>query len=773
VAKDGLTPDELLAGLFEETPEPAKAEPISILDIDKLITEVVAVQMTPTAPKKPVPPNYMPQHVAKVIESKPLKPKPKAAKTKYEKPSDVIADALDVLSDAKQAVGKKPGPNEPTTQKATGIFALQTASTFTVPPFKLVRTETHLNTLALKGMAVKNKVFVRPCPPKPMHGFVDSRLIDVYDEEPGLDGTLPLFSSRLTVKAILEEARQADPDSELIIMQPIPASCNMILAPGMLTIGPGTDGATAGHGSVSIPLAGSLAVHAGLLKAAKIDTTDPETAAPYFEILHDEATKQVWWVQLRGGPTPPKANDFIPAKMTVEHVVEAEGDLLEWGAKVKTFKPGTAVNHAGGNPLSHYFVHCSLHNVPILTTRVPVVGEVLEPIPVEPYDADAFLDGFHEAYTLPMTTQDAKELAATMLLGCHHSSAMRGPGTRWIGMAVALMLRLGGAASIGEWRHKNKALGSDRSKVYNDCFKDAFAMRARLPMALKSFGCGDWGSGYGGPAWADCTAALFDLDDAVVTLHKADTGAAKETAIVQAIDAFNVVVNKAHNGGWWMNKFISQSVFDALASGDLQQIPRAGLGLWAIHRKAKKKKAIESYGKWMELSPLGRNAEAMETVATFRAKGKTEAMKVMAKHNAGGVVNDVADAAEAAMPIVEPGPITSVTAAQVKIDKSMSEGAGLKGKLHFQIAHNQTPNYTVGHAWSTNMELVKALTNGIHTMPTHNSLSGSDTQYIVLAVEAEGENFKFLLPDGTHLATITPKCVLTLADGSLVMIASK
>lgn len=77
-----------------------------------------------------------------------------------------------------------------------------------------------------------NKPFVRPCPVKPRHGFVDSRVITTHQEW----------------RDILYETKEADPLGELIVMEWIEANASAVVSKHQVAMGSGHDGVTGDKG---------------------------------------------------------------------------------------------------------------------------------------------------------------------------------------------------------------------------------------------------------------------------------------------------------------------------------------------------------------------------------------------------------------------------------------------------------------------------------------------------------------------------------------------
>lgn len=438
---------------------------------------------------------------------------------------------------------------KPKTQKLKGIVALSDWGALNVPPVKAVLSVSEPFPEKPTG-PLTWPLFARPCPLIPCHGFVESRKVNNWEE----------------VKQVWEETKAADPNGEVILMPLIKASHNAVLVPSLLTVGEGHDGATSGKNTITFPLAKLEAFPKSVLQAAGIG---PEQD-PYLELVQGS------WplaTQLRAGPKLTSPNpDFVPAKMTVEEVIQPAGeDLLDWAKRIQGLAPGTVVWHPGGSLTDHYSVHCRESGVPILITFKPTVGQVLEPITKLDPDPEAVLKGALAADSVKWT--DLPAAARLMLLSLHNSQAMAGVHGAWIGAATVIMLKLGSLALRGEARHyKRIKLGQhvpDRSAIYRRYQHHSIRFhRAGLRRYANLFKFGEWGGSFGGLRWATCAFALKPLFDALMELARTPN----PVTVSELVKALNVAVNQAHNGGWWLNKFINQQAFVQAQSGSLVQI---------------------------------------------------------------------------------------------------------------------------------------------------------------------------------------------------------
>lgn len=405
------------------------------------------------------------------------------------------------------------------------------------------------------------KVFARPCPKDPQHGFVDSRVVAFRD----------VYELQSKLEAIFLEAQAADPEAELLIMPVATGAWSAYITPTTLAFGPGNDGATSGHDSIGVGVHG-LVIPDSILEAAGFRAKTGE--APFIEIVEHCGSLKA--VQLRAGPVLPRAKDYNPAVRTVTRVVEASGDLREWQLICKTqmADPGAVAVHLGGTLGSHYGVHCILNGIPILTTRRPVVGEVLDlipevihhPIPSETFrwaHYGLFSQGISDSETFELTEETAA-LGGLMVFGAHNAFAQSDPqmASRVLGLAVGATLRLGTMAMLGELRHYRRRRNSiSRSVPYRKAWFDVMAGRAQLSKSLNAFGdYKRWNGGYGGQKWEECSLATAKLWNAFTAMGRGGE-------VKPVIEAVHELVNKAHNGGWLFNKFLGKDVFDAGAEG--------------------------------------------------------------------------------------------------------------------------------------------------------------------------------------------------------------
>ena len=492
------------------------------------------------------------------------------------------------------------------TQKATGIVALRNHSLPALPVVVIsspgdlsakFANVVHGAYMSMESWRYRTGLFVRPCPVVPAHGFVESRLLTNV-------GTMDEVQS--AIATVWEEATAADPEAELLVMPYIDSDINLIWRPGVVTIGPGHDGATSGKNSVSIPCPILNNAHLpGRIQRVLEDARITDT--PYIEAVRaradtrrfdsddhmfNETDTRIYLTQLRNGPGGDTRPDYIPATMTVETIVQTDNeDLLAWKARVETFAPGTVVYHPGGNCSDHYFVHCRVNQVPILTTRKPQLGEVLSPTLAEPLDAKAMLRGVATGLTPELENNVQQRTAVQAISHLLHSAGhIEGADAYWLGVAAMLMVRLGYAAALGEYRHSFRSGGlrtQPRHLVYGAVLKNLFEHRQKIEHAWASFHYGKWNGGFGGKPWAQCTEQTAELERQLLALITHPTPAQANHVVSQ----LNVVVNLAHNNGWWLNKFAQKEDFDNASYGEPVTILRTSSFLYDAHTKSHEERA--------------------------------------------------------------------------------------------------------------------------------------------------------------------------------------
>lgn len=432
-------------------------------------------------------------------------------------------------------------------------------------------------------------LFARPAPTTPQHGFVDSRIVNSYED---------LFK-------LAGDANLADPLAELILMPPVKGQWSGIAVDGLVTFGEGNDGATAGKRSASVRTALS-GMTSDYSHPNPPTNEDGRVLYPqitqfmshfdrqhfsgatygYLEFVHNDATDAMQLVQFRDGPEQSGAKDFIPRETEVAVVVanpQFAYDLNgQWPAALANLHAdhgdGLVVWIKNGSLASHHAVHAILAGVPVVTSpEAPKVGDRLIPAEdaITPLsDADAqhiaqemrlALDGTRFQHALK---HDAGRMdLATLSHGVVHSQHLWGGDEHPLLRAYGLLalLPLASMAIHGEMRHWGKfdedgelrSGSSGRNMVFkHHAHVDMARQRAELGEVGDAFIDGTWGSSYGGDGWdAFKNAAIWYADDLERFLSA--PSARRWRALMEQA---NILIHLSHNNGRVFNKFTNPEV---------------------------------------------------------------------------------------------------------------------------------------------------------------------------------------------------------------------
>lgn len=432
----------------------------------------------------------------------------------------------------------------PRTQKAQGLKVLHTISGIhTMSDVQVIQQPDHL---LLPSYPSPFPKFARPCPIRPRAGFVDSRIV----------------KSSAELATVWEETLAADPKGEVLLMTPITAKWSACVLPGLLSIGPGHDGATAGKHAIGVPLLGNipgeLTVHLPQLNLGRGEV-------PHVEVVHGTHAGSygdlTYWVQARSGPAVEAgAVDYVPASMEVLQVIKPCDDLLEWEAQVKTLAPGTVVHAPGATLASHAAIHCIAAGVPFLTSRTPKVGEVLQPILRTGWDLASVVEGIGAALLQKNDPSISLFPYTQMVLyGLHHAPALSGRSAFYLGYAAGLMLKLGMLAAENEMclmhDYPSTPQAANHAALWFTPSKFSH-YHAHLQSMTEEFFLQMNSSGCGGINWGRCSYATLKLDIALQQVIKAWEAKLQGVhELNQLVITLNKAIDQAHNGGFWMNKF--------------------------------------------------------------------------------------------------------------------------------------------------------------------------------------------------------------------------
>lgn len=411
--------------------------------------------------------------------------------------------------------------------------------------------------------------FARPCPKTPKHGFVDSRIIN----------------NKAELKKLFNEVLEHDKEGEIILGPHFEkVYYNAIYVDsGVLSIGAGNDGATAGKNSISFPVAPTK-----FIPTVKSKSGIKKKDSVYLEAIQSKGTLSGYhhgwtdngWnlVQLRGGPAiNTVSEDYIPKTYKVKQVVVPCDDLVQWEKIVKTLSVGTVVYGKGHTLASHAGVHCIIHKIPFVTTHKPSVGDILEPTEnrhrkVIPKRED-FSAGVQAGMALCKASkvENMQTLFVFSLSVLHNWAYLKqSDHCGWLlGAAAVIFAKLGTALCLGEYRHSGESKQSSgydsRHKIYKRTLNGK-STHKNLPKAFRNFYAGKWNGGYGGLPWATCSWYTLELWKSIISTNNKKSGVfLKDDEVAQIVDTINRTTNLAHNGGWWFNKFSNHTDMDLAA----------------------------------------------------------------------------------------------------------------------------------------------------------------------------------------------------------------
>jgi len=584
--------------------------------------------------------------------------------------------------------------------------------------------------------------FVRPCPMRPRHGFVDSRLVKTVEE----------------AEKVRAEALAADPDAELVCMPFIDAPYSGIWTEGNFAIGKGHDGATGGSSAITIPVSGDL-LQAYVSMWGEGTSELKEKAgirsAPYVETLWTKGTPstnrgsfQFQMVQLRDGPKLEQgAIDFVPEPTKVERVLLAQGDLLEWEETMKKIAPGTVVYHPNGSMASHFAIHAVLNRVPLMISREPKVGEILEPTKdrIREFDLDGLKAGFIQGLNQEMTYPDAMYL---MLAALHHALIWKGREDTLLGAGMGAAYRLAFIAAGGECRHlKSSHLG--RETVYGELWNKVSeeSSRALMTKYLKDFLFEHWKSGgFGGKAWYNFIVHAAKMYNALLGNDP-----------MKAIEELNQLVHSAHNGGWGFNKFMTTDQMTITAKEPVYAVSMAGPVIYKVKEDiARNEKVL------LGVFNLGAKVETFEdTPEAKRAKanivsGKTGHVVDVCKScgnesddcdcdqcpHCGVKFVDLAGDHPSCKYAPQPPKKRIITDGQYRTANGKMKGTSIHVQYHngYQTSHHPywTKDVSLDVANPKHVSAVAMYNKACSESVTAGSLAGSDTQYALLVKKDDG-----------------------------------
>lgn len=446
-----------------------------------------------------------------------------------------------------------------------------------------------------KELDVPFPIFARPCPTRPRHGFVESRVVNSEKELLGL----------------LCETLEADPSGEVMLMRPLTGAASAVATDTGVVWGKGNAGVTAGTGDqwlIPVP-ASEKTLTARLTEESSILAKDLRGSV-FIECVEHQGKVRI--VQMRDGPASvPVGGDYVPEKdYKVENIIHLDAkeqldvNLLEWEKRVLSAPKGTVVMLPGSSLTSHLAVHALAKKFAVLTDKDKDVdvGAILQPASDQPAPLTK-ADYAKMASLIKRKLPHGKNSRAAFSVAVLHAQAAWGnaPHLLWARVAgAAMMARLLVSACVGEARHfytsgpgrysskvapsvpwkkiLGKALPSERkyddarvprSKVLEKVYRYSLSSLRSLAEASRRDFKGYWGdpddedggTGYGGPKWAESARVAMKLCDALLAFERKPTAARWTTVLM----AYNNGVAAAHNGGRLLDKWAEWSEIDLCA----------------------------------------------------------------------------------------------------------------------------------------------------------------------------------------------------------------
>jgi len=397
------------------------------------------------------------------------------------------------------------------------------------------------------------KLFVRPCPLTPKHGFVESRVINNHKE----------------LAELFTEVKKVDSDGEIIIMPFIDnASANAVLtSSGLLSIGPNHNGATGGKSSFSIPVK-PFELPEDIMTASGLKPKDNVFIEAVFS-SNNEIPFQV--TQIRGGPAVNgNSPDFIPKDMIVQDIINPIDDLLHWEKIVKTLPKGTVVYGKNHTLASHAAIHCVINNIPFNTSFQLVIGKKIHKgtdVKIS-FNQDEFLKGVFVALNKVYPLEVIFHISASIL---HNWVFIRNSklASFLLGISSVYMCQCLIALCYGEYRHsrkKNTFSNNHRENVYTkvidpkkfiNYMSNAYIV-ANGFVDSKQFPIKD----FGGPNWSRATKMAIKIWNSIVNIQDKGIFTVNVNRLILNL---NKSTNLVHNGGWLFNKFSRQDLLNRIS----------------------------------------------------------------------------------------------------------------------------------------------------------------------------------------------------------------
>lgn len=452
-------------------------------------------------------------------------------------------------------------------------------------------------------------LFARPCPTRPRHGFVESRVVRSYED----------------IEKVYLETLAQDPDGELILMPVLTGKYSGVASNAGVAYGLGNDGVTGGGKGIFIPAPATpnKIMRVGFysyLSTPECSQRHGISQSPYLELVEDNGSLVL--VQLRDGPEQPTTQDYIPRGEVITKVLTPNiltdiewgdhPDLLEWETRIQAEvkanngPQGLCVSLPDASLAAHAAVHAIQLQVAVVTSRPVAMGEDLVRVTdtVQPLtQADCLrLRDWLAHYAKPRTEAPSRYNSALLAPGVVHASSLWGNDDHLLALralGVTELARLFIAAAAGECRHwwnngpgrgysnHNGALARpiatplvmlgkkygrevqysnylDRDLVYETAFNVPWESLHSLALRLRrDFRTSGWKvrNSYGGLKWAEIAQAGADIVEAINMFAQSP----KASEWSRVIWAANKGLALAHNSGKVLTKWVGTAFLDNVA----------------------------------------------------------------------------------------------------------------------------------------------------------------------------------------------------------------
>jgi hypothetical protein len=483
------------------------------------------------------------------------------------------------------------------TQKARGIAALARL-TVRIPASQaerkvlIIQHPSQVNSYSISLWSQAGAtMMLRPAPKVPAHGFVESRPYTIQN----------LDDFRAELLKVFHEAREKDPDAELIVMPFVKAEHSAVYVPesGVLSVGEKHDGVTAGKKAITLPVPSTTITNIDYWGHSRSHIAEGEhayfelvlsppytndgspTAEPIYlntpiqgkkliDILENwDLYQRSTVVQVRSGPQQPSLSEYIPKKFKIKELVAIGNeplDLLEWKDQVQELatRTGVAVWAPGAALASHEAVHCIANKVPFLTrTEEPKVGDTILPPKLKEFDFDIHEFELGLALVANVNSMKGSLDMAIATIHCLGTLVYFEKWSRMLGFAVGMFFKAAAMACMGEARHMSDQgymlSGSKkprRSVRWSELIRlELPTLAATLAQTAEKFAWDAWESSYGGKPWLHSTVTALKFYDVLSTKDR--------KAIIEAA---NDLLHCQHNGGWLFNKFTADSIMAQAAA---------------------------------------------------------------------------------------------------------------------------------------------------------------------------------------------------------------